>query len=125
MARLTLKPFVKKKPATVATGIFVKDRELGWKLKPNVEDKWGGVKVKINSKGLRGPEINYRKLPHVRRILFLGDSVTFGYLLERDDQTYPSQVARILKKKLLLAVESINAGVGGYSPWQEYSLLCC
>ncbi len=35
-----------------------------------------GANIPINSKGLRGREINYQRTTEVRRILFLGDSLT-------------------------------------------------
>lgn len=105
------------------TTIFVRDRELGWRLKPDSEDVWGGVQVKVNGKGLIGPELDYDKRPEVIRILYLGDSVTFGYRLSSYKQTFPYAAEAILEKELGKEIETINAGVGGYSPWQEYIYL--
>ena len=117
----TLRPFAGW-PQGLTT-IFEKDAELGWKLRPNAEDVWCGKKVKINAKGLRGPDIPYQKAENVFRILFLGDSVTFGCLLSSHEQTFPYIVQRILPTQLGREVETFNAGVGGYSPWQEYIYL--
>ena len=114
---LSLKPFM------ISTTIFIKDPELGWRLKPNSKDAWGGVIVKINGKGLRGPELDYAKPPDVIRILYLGDSVTFGYKLENYEQTFPYRIETLLENRLTNKIETINAGVGGYSPWQEYMYL--
>lgn len=119
---LTLRPFADLHDSRKTT-IFMRDSELGWRLKPNSEDIWGGVRVKINGKGLRGPELDFRKSPNVLRILYLGDSVTFGYMLESYEQTFPFLVETILEKKSKKKIETINAGVGGYSPWQEYLYL--
>ena len=116
---LFLRPFVDNQ----FTSIFVPDKNLGWKLKPNSEDEWGGVKVKINGKGLRGPELNYKKPPNVIRVLYLGDSITFGYKLADYEQTFPYQIESILKANYRYNIETVNAGVGGYSPWQEYKYL--
>jgi lysophospholipase L1-like esterase len=114
LVELALKPFMLK------TTIFVQDRELGWKLKPNAEDAWFGVMVKINGKGLRGPELDYRKPSEAMRILYLGDSVPFGYRLKSYDQSFPYRTEAFLEDKLGHQIETINAGVGGYSPWQEH-----
>lgn len=104
-------------------GIFVQDRELGWKLKPNAEGEWGPAWVKTNSKGLRGPELDYAKPANVTRILYLGDSVTFGYGVKNHKDTFPYRVEAVLENDLRREIETINAGVGGYSPWQEYLYL--
>lgn len=117
----SLEPFARIRRGL--TTIYVKDSELGWKLKPNAEDLYGGMPVRINGKGLRGPELNYAKQAGVKRILFLGDSVTFGYKLKSYEQTFPYLIESLLKDKSGYSVESINSGVGGYSPWQEYLFL--
>ena len=83
---LSLRPFFELKTKTT---IFVRDDVLGWRLRPNSNDIWGGVRVKINGKGLRGPELAYSKPPDVLRILYLGDSVTFGYTLNSYTETFP------------------------------------
>ncbi|OQY46025.1 MAG: hypothetical protein B6242_08955 [Anaerolineaceae bacterium 4572_78] len=115
-----LKPFANP---TQNTTIFLRDEDIGWILKPNIEDTWGGVQITTNGKGLRGPERDYVKPPNVKRVLFLGDSVTFGYKLEHYEQTYAHHVSRMLDDVLPVEVQEINAGVGGYSPWQEYIYL--
>ena len=118
-----LTPFVIGKRPSKSTTIFIRDNELGWRLKPNTSDKWGNVVVSINKKGLRGPEIPYKKEEPSIRILYLGDSVTFGYKLEKYEQSFPYVVENILKKEQHHTIETINAGVGGYSPWQYYKYL--
>jgi lysophospholipase L1-like esterase len=69
---------------------------------------------------LRGPELDYDKAPGVFRILYLGDSVTFGYRLEKYEDTFPFVVETLLESSTGREIETINAGVGGYSPWQEH-----
>lgn len=98
--------------------LFLPDTELGWKLRPGAEDQWGGVTVKINDQGLRGPAYDYEKPEGVRRVLCLGDSVTFGFRLANDSDTYPAQLESVLRSGGE-QVQVINAGVDGYSPWQE------
>jgi len=116
VAEVALGPLV----ATAApTTIFERDTELGWRLKPGADDVWGGGRVRINAKGLRGPELPYERTSSAARVLFLGDSVTFGYRLAGFRQTFPAVAGRKLAGRLSRQVETVNAGVGGYSPWQH------
>ena len=116
-----LRPFSKLDLRT--TTIFEKDGDLGWRLKPNAKDLWCGEEVTINGKGLRGPELPYQRSESAIRILYLGDSVTFGCTLSSYEETFPYLVERNLEAKYDLDIETLNAGVGGYSPWQEYLFL--
>jgi len=113
-----LRPFVDPK-----TSVFVEDPELGWRMRPDAVGEWGGVEVRVNRRGLRGPAVEDRKPPGVRRLLFLGDSVTFGFGVAEVDEVFPSRVGRSLEEALGKNVEVVNAGVGGYSPWQELAFL--
>ena len=117
---LSLRPYAESgRLERELTTIFMRDTDLGWRLKPNAEDIWGGVRVRINGKGLIGPEIDYAKRPGVKRILYLGDSVTFGFRLDDYSLSYPYVVENLLKKDPGYEIETINSAVGGYSPWQE------
>lgn len=65
----------------------------------------------VNSDGFKGPEMDKK---HSRpRILTIGDSCTFGGLV--DKYTYPRSLERELRSKGL-NVEVVNAGVEGYAP---------
>ncbi|MBU1125693.1 MAG: SGNH/GDSL hydrolase family protein [Candidatus Omnitrophica bacterium] len=78
-----------------------------------------------NSWGFRGDEFSKVKPPQTFRIIFLGDSFTFGEGVKFDD-TYPQKVSKLLRqhyKKLPLSFESYNFGVGGYNTVQESFLL--
>ena len=117
---LSLRPFAN---LATKTSVFIRDNELGWRFRPGAEDSWGDVKIKINSKGLRGPELDYFKPLNTFRIHYLGDSVTVGYGIRRYEQTFPFLIEMILEGKLGKEIETINAGVDGYSQWQEYIYL--
>lgn len=105
------------------TTLYLRDPELGWRHKPGAEDIWHGVPIRINSKGLRGPEREYAKPRGTKRILFLGDSVTFGFRNPNNDKVLPAQVERLLNEPDASPLECINSGVDGYSPWQEHLFL--
>jgi lysophospholipase L1-like esterase len=60
----------------------------------------------INSKGIRGKEIDYARNGYPR-ILALGDSFTFGFGVD-DDETWPAELQR------QASVEVVNGGVMGW-----------
>lgn len=69
----------------------------------------------INKLGLRGTEIKPKKINEYR-IVFLGDSFTESFQVE-EKKSFPSLLGRKLNqqnKKLFF--NTINAGMGGYSP---------
>src|SRR3954447_8958531 len=54
--------------------------------------------VRVNSAGLRGPEIPYEKPPGTYRVLVLGDSFTFGAQVE-EDQTFVARLGDRLRRQ--------------------------
>ncbi|HET6900190.1 MAG TPA: SGNH/GDSL hydrolase family protein, partial [Vicinamibacteria bacterium] len=99
--------------------LFVRDPELGWRLRPSARDQWDGVTVEVNAKGLRGPELDYARRPGAARILYLGDSVTVGYRLAGHADSYPYLTAERLQRLTGRPVETVNGAVNGYATWQE------
>lgn len=107
----------------VAENIFFveHDNELGWvnkkgaqgTYKPNLDEP--SVYVRINSEGMRGGERDRETWK--RRILFLGDSVTFGHGIDEKD-AYP-----FIVKEMMPDADIINLGTIGYGTDQEYLLL--
>ena len=94
--------------------VFLRDKKLFWKLKPNqtVKSKFfQGRTYRINSSGLRGKEIGSKKTKP--RIIALGNSCTFGWGID-SSLIYISKLGQLLQQKY----EVINAGVPGYSSYQ-------
>ena len=116
-----LRPFVP--PHEKTTTIFLRDDALGWKLRPGASDEWGKVEVHVNPRGFRGPVVPYQRNGAARRILYLGDSVTFGYTIARWEDTWPWVLADSLMARDPLPVETVNLAVEGYSQWQEFLVL--
>jgi lysophospholipase L1-like esterase len=88
------------------------DPELLWAPKAGFQGDFMGRPVTINSLGLRGAE---PRVPRPRRrILTLGDSITFGYGVG-DDETYAAALGRALAPQ---DVEIVNGGVTGYTSHQ-------
>jgi hypothetical protein len=97
------------------------DPELGWINKKSERGK-GRAKpwldetyIKINNNGLRGKEYPYIKPRGKTRVILLGDSITFGYGLNKEDT-----FAYMLQEKAPEKIEYINAGTIGYGTDQEY-----
>lgn len=92
----------------------VPDPRLGYRHAPNHESVYQGAMVAINARGLRD---------HVRpegvetRVLLLGGSETFGWGVEAEE-TYGEILERIFP-----GVETVNAGVCGYSLRQQLDYL--
>ncbi len=101
------------------TTLFERDDDLGWKLRPGAVAEWGGVTVSINERGFRGPVVPYARTPGTRRMVYLGDSVTFGYRIARWQDTFPYLVGESLAARDSVPVETVNLSVEGYSQWQE------
>lgn len=102
--------------------IIVNDAETFWRFSPNVNLERGKgplFGLISNQQGLRARgDIAIPKRNGLIRILFLGDSCTFGYLL--DDQSSfvaltEKELHRIDRRR---AFECINAGVPGYTAFQ-------
>ena len=115
ICELALVPFVDLQ------SIYTKDDVRGWKLRANSKGRILGMPFHINAKGIRGKELSYQRSQSYR-ILYLGDSVTFGFMIENDRDTLPYKIASCLQEHRI-NVETINAGVCGYAPSQEYDYL--
>jgi hypothetical protein len=102
--------------------LFAYDANKGWFHTPNARSQRyihgpdAGL-VRINSLGLRGPEITRRPKPGTKRILVLGDSFAFGAGLD-----YPHTFSTDLSRNMGPDVEVVNLGVSGYSTDQELLL---
>lgn len=80
------------------------------------------IKAKINKIGFRGSVFDIGKKPKTLRIVFLGDSFTFGWGLP-DGETYPEKVCVELKKQLPSKdFECLNFGMFGYNIFNTYNV---
>ncbi len=69
--------------------------------------------IRINNHGQRGPDYPEAKPAHEKRLVCLGDSLTFGPGV-RDEETYPARLQNLLTDD---QVRVINAGVNGWATW--------
>ena len=101
---------------------MVRDPELGYRHPASVSYSLGKNRVTLNSHGLRGREIPYEKPAGEKRVLLLGDSVTFGWGVG-DGETFADAMGPLLASATGRAWEVINAGVNGYNTQQEEAYL--
>lgn len=99
------------------------DPQLGWANKPGATGLWKPnpgepeVPVAINANGLRGTEHRYERTPGRKRILVVGDSLSFGFGVPVED-SFPE----ILQSLIGSGWEVVNASVVGYGLDQAYLL---
>jgi lysophospholipase L1-like esterase len=98
------------------------DPRVQFEPRPSFVGYSEGTQVSTNSRGLRERELPLVKPPGTRRVVFIGDSVTFGPGIP-DNQPF----ARVLEASLgeggAGPVETVNAGVVGYNSIQELARL--
>ena len=99
----------------------VADDDLYYRHQSNLDQNYQGVSVKTNALGMRDEAIT-AKDPEELRIMFLGDSVTFGWGAKQED-IFVHRVEDILEKNLKQPVRTINTGVGSYNTHNEYAVL--
>jgi hypothetical protein len=96
---------------------FEADPFTGYRLKPNgIGHYQMGIPGIANSHGHRDIEVTLKKPPGVFRILVLGDSFTVGANV-RQEEAYPKVVEKRLKS-VYPEIQVVNAGVGGWDPFQ-------
>lgn len=100
-------------------GLDMEDHKLFWKMKPNLNMMWQGVRVKTNNLGLRDNEVTLEKKNNIIRILSLGESTTFGAKVEFEEIYAKVLERRLNEIKANHAFEVINAGVSAYTSFQS------
>ena len=89
---------------------------IGHEHVPGATGRLMGSDVAINSQGLRNAEVG-AKSEGARRILMLGDSITFGWGVGQNE-TLPVRLSEALAARGAPA-EVINSGVGNYNTAME------
>ena len=107
-------------------GLYVLDSTAGYTMRPDTcvrlkTGEYDGV-LRTNSRGMVGPEVAANKAAGELRIVVLGDSYTVGGQLPYE-QTFPAVLEQRLHDAGYARVRVINAGVGGYTTFNESGLL--
>lgn len=96
---------------------------LGHEHIPNKTDVLYDVEIKTNSLGLRANrEYSLPKPKGIKRILFLGDSITLGWGVAYDG-SYPQVLESLLNKNSKIKFEAVNTAVGNYNAINELAAL--
>ena len=99
------------------------DPELFWSLIPDQRGSWFGTdEVVVNDAGLRSPTLGPRAADELR-LLFLGDSITFGMGVDASERFSEVLVDELSRRYPLQRWSLINAGCVGYSSWQGVNWL--
>jgi lysophospholipase L1-like esterase len=91
------------------------DPRYGFAMRPSQRISTWGNPVEINSLGLRGPELLDPKPKDVLRVLFLGDSITYGGGKIPEKDLFVRRI-ETLAAQHSLRVEAVNVAVSGWSP---------
>ena len=107
-------------PKNGTPGLFLSDARRGQRFAPNYDGWFAGVPVHINNLGFRDPrDYSTAKRPGTFRIVFLGDSVTFGHGSVYE-HTYPYLFEQKLKAwRPDVDWQVWNLAVPGYNTSQE------
>lgn len=92
------------------------NNDISYVLNSNSEVNFAGVLVKINEDGYRGSLSTEERNKDVKRIVFLGDSLVFGFGLN-EEETLSFQLAQELNKSYNFEV--LNLAITGHNVRQE------
>lgn len=120
VGEVTLRAYVASRGWTsncYVTGLvfFVPHQTAGYTLRPNLRLKSSTYDVTTNSAGLRGEEIAADKPTKVTRVLVLGGSSVFGYLVPDGEDSCVTLETLLDSDEQPSRYEVLNAGVPGYN----------
>jgi lysophospholipase L1-like esterase len=102
----------------VFVDIFVPDPAgtLLMRPKANSQARFFDSPITINSLGFRGKEVS-REKGNAYRIVALGESTTFGFTMNQNDQPWPELLEQMIRERLRppQPVEVINAGIPSWT----------
>ena len=90
-------------------------------LQPSQSSFTADRAVRTNSRGLRGPLVDYPRTPGRTRILVLGDSIAFGYGVAESEAVGERLASRLSARGV--PAEVINSAVPSYNVEQEVAYL--
>jgi lysophospholipase L1-like esterase len=91
------------------------DPRFGYLMRASQRISTYGEVISINSLGLRGPELRDPKPPDVLRVLFMGDSITYGGGRIRESELFCRRFEALAAANGL-RIEAVNGSAPGWSP---------
>lgn len=117
LLELFLRLLVPQPHAIETNAYYVADPSLGFRMMPeSVGSYFGRIPLEVNAYGHRDDWVPIEKPKGTKRILVLGDSFTIGAGVGQDE-AYPQVLEGLLRRRDP-AIDVINAGVGGWEPFQ-------
>jgi len=104
--------------------LWMADLDNHYKHRPNAIRSWGSdynnKLIRINSYGHHDDDFPLKKGVREFRGVMLGDSITMGHGVTREE-TFANQLEALLNSKSRMSAQIINTGVQGYATFQEYN----
>jgi lysophospholipase L1-like esterase len=93
--------------------IFCGDPRYGYLMRPHQSVSTRGRRFRINNVGLRGEDVSAR-CESERRLVFVGDSNTYGGGRIADDELFVNRIARGVSEVRRQRVSSVNVAAPGW-----------
>jgi hypothetical protein len=128
MLEVVLRAFGPRLPGDYQTASFSTAESAGQQIRPYAagykKTSEFTTQVRVNSKRLRGPEIDYEKPPVTHRTVILGDSFMFALQVD-EEETFASRLGVYLTQTTGADVsfEMVNGGADGWTTANEYTWL--
>lgn len=103
--------------------LYRADPDAGYIVTPNQHVRRFGKLNVTNSVGMRSPEIAPHKPPGITRVMFLGNSITYGTSQLDQSQIFTALLQARLPAVAHGPVEVLNASAGNWSPFNELGYL--
>ncbi|MGD9124247.1 MAG: SGNH/GDSL hydrolase family protein [Desulfarculaceae bacterium] len=95
--------------------------DILYRLRPNLDGRFGDYPLRTNSFCMRGPAIGIKKPPGVLRIAGLGDSVLFGWGVPVEDTTM-HQLQEKLGQEYAVKSQALNFSCPSYNTAVEVAI---
>jgi lysophospholipase L1-like esterase len=103
--------------------LYAADVHTGYLPAPSQKVRRFGASIHINRFSMRSDDIDAAKPSATTRLLFIGDSVTFGTTYVDQSEIFTELIQRGLRARCPGPVEVLNASAGGWAPENEYQYL--
>jgi hypothetical protein len=103
--------------------LYAADPHAGYVTAPNQRLRRFGAAIHINEYGMRSDDLISSPPEGAIRILFVGDSVTFGTTYVTQKNIFTEIIKTRLRETENRGVEILNASAGGWAPENEYQYL--
>jgi lysophospholipase L1-like esterase len=103
--------------------LYEPDPACGYFMRPNQHTRRLLARTVTNSHGMRSPEFALDKNTLTLRLLFLGDSITYGTTRVDQNDIFVEQVRKNLSMEIHRPVEEINASANAWAIENEYGFL--